>query len=75
MPRKPNPNKTTEMTAERREYLRNYYQENKARIKKTAHEWLKKQRATDEYKDKMMELRLEASLARARVNWFKLELE
>ena len=73
MPRKPNPNK--EVSAERREYLRNYYQENKARIKKTPHEWLKKQRATYEYKDKMMELRLEASLARARVNCFKLELE
>ena len=32
MPRKPNPNKTTEMSAERREYLRNYYQANKERI-------------------------------------------
>ena len=75
MLRKPNPNKTTEMSAESREYLRNYHQANKERIQKTAHEWLKKQRATDEYKEKVREQRLEASLVRARVNCFKLELE
>ena len=67
MNRKPRDNNNSVNSEERKQYLRDYYQKNKERMRAQIYESIKEQRKTEAYKQKMKEKHLDALLARALV--------
>ena len=69
MSRKPRDNNNSVNSDERKQYLRDYYQKNKERMRAQIYESIKEQRTTDAYTQKMKEKHLDALLARALVRF------